>query len=76
VTGDTEGIILSHINHQNGAFAKGVYWWKVDLSGTVGWIDESALAPMDKLPSIFPFHGWTIYPETETASDLGYMFYP
>jgi len=76
VAGESEGVILPHINHQNGAFAKGVYWWKVDFSGTVGWIDESALTPADKLHSIFPFHGWSIYPETETASDLGYMFYP
>lgn len=76
VAGDMDGVILPHINHQNGVYAKGAHWWKVDFSGTVGWVDERALTLTDEPATIFPFYGWTIYPESETASTLGFMFYP
>ena len=40
----TTGVIVSH--PLNGVLAKGSYWWKVDFSGTQGWVRESDLAPV------------------------------
>lgn len=43
VAENTEGVILPHLNYLNGVLAKGTYWWKVNFSGAVGWVDEAAL---------------------------------
>jgi hypothetical protein len=40
----TSGVIVSH--PLNGVLAKGSYWWKVDFSGTQGWVKESDLVPV------------------------------
>lgn len=41
VTAGSTGTVQSHA--LNGVSAKGYYWWKVNFSGTVGWIAESLL---------------------------------
>jgi hypothetical protein len=40
---DSEGQVLAHTNGLGGVQAKGSYWWKVNFSGTVGWVAEEAL---------------------------------
>src|SRR3990172_8161624 len=39
----SNGVILPHASGINGVLAKGSYWWKVDFTGTVGWIREENL---------------------------------
>ena len=50
VTNHTQGTILSH--SMKGLYAKGYYWWKVDFSGTVGWVAESLLEEVPSPPTI------------------------
>ena len=38
---NTQGIILSH--PLAGVRAKGVFWWKVNLGGAVGWVSEATI---------------------------------
>jgi hypothetical protein len=40
---NTKGVILSDWNKLNGVLAKMAYWWKVDFSGTTGWVKESLI---------------------------------
>ena len=41
IPGATQGTIVEHA--LKGVYGKGYYWWKVDFSGTVGWVQESSL---------------------------------
>jgi hypothetical protein len=45
-----QGTVVAHA--LNGVYAKGLYWWNVNFSGTVGWIAESLLAVPNTAPSI------------------------
>ena len=38
-----QGIIVDQMNDLNGVLAKSVYWWYVNINGTLGWMPESAL---------------------------------
>jgi uncharacterized protein YraI len=40
---NTTGVIVSDANGLDGVLAKNAYWWKVDFSGTVGWVKETLL---------------------------------
>lgn len=41
VAKNVTGMVLDH--HLRGIYAKGFYWWKVDFSGTVGWVKQTSL---------------------------------
>ena len=47
---NVSGTVVSHA--LNGVFCKGYNWWKVDFSGTVGWIAETLLSTTGSAPSI------------------------
>ena len=40
---NTKGVILQDWNKLDGVLAKMAYWWKVDFSGTTGWVKESLI---------------------------------
>lgn len=50
VANNTAGTIVDH--PLDGVRAKGYYWWKVDFSGTVGWVAETLLAAVNAPPAI------------------------
>jgi uncharacterized protein YraI len=41
LTSNAAGVILQH--QLDGVLAKGDYWWKVDFTGTIGWVAEKTL---------------------------------
>jgi hypothetical protein len=43
IAAGAQGTILEHANGLNGIWAKDSYWWKVNFSGTVGWVTETSL---------------------------------
>jgi len=47
---NTQGTIVSH--SLNGVLAKGYNWWKVDFSGTVGWVAQTLLTAVTATPTI------------------------
>lgn len=46
----SQGIVVAHAI--NGVYAKGLYWWKCNFGGTVGWVSESLLIGGGVLPTI------------------------
>ncbi|MCK4742068.1 MAG: phosphodiester glycosidase family protein, partial [Anaerolineales bacterium] len=50
VDADTQGTVLHQWNRLNGVLAKSTHWWKVDFSGTIGWVDEAALSAIINTP--------------------------
>ncbi len=48
----TEGVVVDHFNDLEGVYAKGLYWWKVDFGGTVGWVAEDFLIAPNPLLEI------------------------
>jgi hypothetical protein len=44
VPGNTQGSVVAHSNNLEGVLATGSHWWKVDLGGAVGWVEEDSLA--------------------------------
>jgi hypothetical protein len=38
-----EGFVLPNLAGLNGVLSKGTFWWKVNFSGTEGWVDEKAM---------------------------------
>ena len=49
-TTNTVGTIVSH--SLNGVLTRGFNWWKLDFGGTVGWVAESLLTPVNTPPII------------------------
>ncbi len=47
---ETPGTVINQWNRLNGVLAKGAFWWKVDFSGAIGWVDEAALSAIDVAP--------------------------
>jgi len=47
---DTQGTVIHQWNRLNGVLAKSTHWWKVDFSGTIGWVDEAALSAIIDTP--------------------------
>ncbi len=43
----TQGTVIYQWDRLNGVLAKGAFWWKVDFSGVIGWVDEAALSAID-----------------------------
>jgi hypothetical protein len=41
VSPGSRGVILEH--PMNGVLAKGYFWWKIDFSGQVGWVNQDSL---------------------------------
>ena len=48
---EAQGMIINQWDGLNGVLAKGTYWWKVDFSGVVGWVDEAALTAAGEIPA-------------------------
>ncbi len=44
VPANVSGVIVAHSNQLDGVLAKGTYWWKVSIGGSVGWLPQEALA--------------------------------
>lgn len=53
VSENTEGFIIQHFNNLDGVFAKGSFWWKVELGNVVGWVEEASLIGKGEPPSGF-----------------------
>jgi hypothetical protein len=47
---NVDGRIIPHLNHLNGVMAKGTYWWRVEIGGRVGWVNERALSRANTPP--------------------------
>ena len=48
---ETQGTVIYQWARLNGVLAKDTYWWKVDFSGAIGWVDEVALSAIDESPA-------------------------
>lgn len=40
------GNVITHTLGMNGIRASGLYWWKVNFGGKIGWIEETQLSPI------------------------------
>jgi uncharacterized protein YraI len=63
VASGTAGTVVDHA--LKGVYAKGYYWWKVDFSGTVGWVAETLLTDGASPPTI------TQHPSPQTTCPGG-----
>ncbi len=43
IPAQTKVQLVEDMNHLEGILTKGVYWWKVDFSGTIGWVNGQSL---------------------------------
>ena len=48
---EAQGTVIYQWDRLNGVLAKGTFWWRVDFSGAIGWVDEAALSTSDDAPA-------------------------